>query len=185
MKCWATKTLLREEGKQSAYFFFWRGFARERRRPREMSSFEKSIWNSLTTPEQEQETCRVCVPMLGQPTAWTALLLDLQEHVKDKCCWTHCLNGLDVDFFLPQEQSAQVWQRCRWRPGAPSKENGHHVTVVLLRCFLLLPYHRTSQPESPVSSVPCTTCGRRGASKEKKSVGSWFVAESAPLGGEL
>ena len=34
-----------------------------------MSSFEKSIWNSLTTPEQEQETCRVCVPMLGQPTA--------------------------------------------------------------------------------------------------------------------
>ena len=32
-----------------------------------MSSFEKSIWNSLTTPEQEQETCRVCVPMLGQP----------------------------------------------------------------------------------------------------------------------
>ena len=51
---------------------------------------------------------------------------------------------------------------------SPSKENGHHVTVVLLRCFLLLPYHRTSQPESPVSSVPCTTCGRRGASKEKK-----------------
>ena len=73
MKCWATKTLLREEGKQSAYFFFWRGFARERRRPREMSSFEKSIWNSLTTPEQEQKPYRDGVPMPGQPTAWTAL----------------------------------------------------------------------------------------------------------------
>ena len=44
----------------------------------------------------------------------------------------------------------------------------------------------TSQPESPVPLAPCTTCGRRVASQEKKSVGSWFVAESAsPLGGEL
>ena len=38
------------------------------------------------------------------------------------------------------------------------------------------------KPEFTVSFAPCTTCGRRGASKEKKSVGSWFVAESAPLG---
>ena len=34
-----------------------------------MSSLEKSIWNSLTTPELEQEPYRDGVPMLGQPTA--------------------------------------------------------------------------------------------------------------------
>ena len=34
-----------------------------------MSSFEKSIWNSLTTPEQEQKPYRDGVPMPGQPTA--------------------------------------------------------------------------------------------------------------------
>ena len=176
------KHCLGEERTQSAYFFFRRGFARKRRRPREMSSFEKSIWNSLTTPEQEQEVCRVCVPMLGQPTAWTALLLDLKEHVKDKCC-------LDA---LPEwsRRGLLPAPRTKWSgltamslaSRSPSKENGHHVTVVLLRSFLLLP-SCTSQPESPVSS--CTACGGVVQARKKKSVGSWFVAESAPLVGEL
>ena len=31
-------------------------------------------------------------------------ILELQEHVKDKCCWTHCLDGLHVDFFLHENK---------------------------------------------------------------------------------
>ena len=114
-----------------------------------MSSFEKSIWNSLTTPEQEQETCRVCVPMLGQPA-----------------------NSLNrASFGSPGARQGQVlldslpeWSRRGLLPAprtkclgltamslasrSPSKENGHHVTVVLLRSFLLLPYHHVLHSRS-------------------------------------
>ena len=44
-----------------------------------MSSFEKSIWNSLTTPEQEQEPYRDGVPMLGQQIE-QRFFSELQEH---------------------------------------------------------------------------------------------------------
>ena len=55
------------------------------------------------------------------------------------CSWTHCLDGLDVDFFLPQEQSDQVWQRCRWRPGAPSKETGTMLQLYSSDAFFSYP----------------------------------------------
>ena len=80
-------------------------------------------------------------------------------------------------------QSAQARPRCRRRPGAPSEGNGHHGAVVLLHCFLLLPYHHVLHSrclQRPASHVEGVVQARK-----KKSVGSWFVAESAPLGGEL
>ena len=95
-------------------------------------------------------------------------ILELQEHVKDKCCWTHCLDGLDVDFFLHENKVLR----------SDSDVVGVKVAVQRKRapCYSCTPPKLssptlpscTSQPESPVSSMPCTTCGRRGASKEKK-----------------
>ena len=138
MKCGATNEhCLGEEGTQSADFFIRRGFARKRRRPREMSSFKKSIWNSLTTPEQKQEPYRDGVPMLGQPTR-TALHFGAPG-ARQVQVLLDALPARSRRRLLPvQQQTAQVWQRCRWRPGAPSKESGHHVTVVLL-CRLSSP----------------------------------------------
>ena len=67
-----------------------------------------------------------------------------------------------------------------------SLKKRHHGTVVPLRRFFLLPDHHVLQAGVGGAFSACTTCGRRGASEEKKSVGSWFDAESAsPLGGEL
>ena len=80
---------------------------------------------------------------------------------------------------LKQDSDVVGVQVCRQKKRAPWDS----CTTPMLSSPTLPPC--TSQPESPVSSDPCTTCGRRGASKEKKSVGSWFVAESAPLGGVL
>ena len=97
----------------------------------------------------------------------------------------HGLFGLSVDFFLHDNEvlkrdrdcdvvSVQVHRlrkRAPWDSCTPSL-----LSSPLPSC--------TSQPEKPVPSAPCTTCGRRRA--RKKSVGSWFDAESAsPLGGEL
>ena len=121
-----------------------------------MSSFEKCIRNSLTTPEQEQEPYRDGVPMPGQPTAWTALHFGAPG-AREGQVLLDALPGRSPRRLLPaREQSAQVWQRCRWRPGAPSKENGHHGTVVLLRCFLLLPYHDVLRLHS--RSRQCLLC---------------------------
>ena len=87
----------------------------------------------------------------------------------DKCYLTY---GLDGRFLLAQTQSAQARPRCRWRPGAPSEEieTRDSCTPVVLSSPTLLSC--TSQPESPVPLAPCTTCGSRGASKEKKKC--WF-----------
>ena len=83
-------------------------------------------------------------------------------------------------------QSAQAGQRCRRRPCAPSDETDTTGQLYYTDAFFFNPTIVYFKPVSPIPSSPCTTCGRRGASKEKKSVGSWFVAESAsPLGGEL
>ena len=98
----------------------------------------------------------------------------------------HGLFGLSVDFFLHDNEVLKRDRDCDV-VGAQvhrlkKRERGK---VLLLRLFLLL-YHHVLPPESPVPLAPRTRCGRLGASKEKKSVGSWFHAESAsPFGGEL
>ena len=93
-------------------------------------------------------------------------ILELQEHVKDKCCWTHCLDGLHVDFFLHENKvlrsdSDVVGVQVR-RP----KKTGTMGQLYSFAASSPLP-SCTSQPESPVPSAPCTTCGRRGARKKK------------------
>ena len=101
---------------------------------------------------------------------------------------TNGLDGLDVGFFLHENKVLfsnrdndvvrVLVRRLKKRLSWESSSTPMHSSPTLPSC--------TSQPDSQVSSAPCTTCGSRGASKEKKSVGSWFVAESAsPLGGEL
>ena len=99
-------------------------------------------------------------------------ILELQEHVKHvKCYLTHGLEGLIVGFFLHKDEMLEcnsgivvdqvhsLKKRAPWDSCTPSM-----LSFPLPSC--------TSQPESLVSSAPCTTCGRRVASKEKKSVGS-------------
>ena len=114
-------------------------------------------------------------------------ILDLQERVKHvKCCLTPGLEGLDVEFFLHKEQRAQPRQRCRLRPGAPLKK-GHHGTVwtKLLRSYVLL-YHNVLQAGVAGVFSALHQMWKAWCKQEKKSVGSWFHAESAsPFGGEL
>ena len=98
----------------------------------------------------------------------SALLLELQEHVKGKCYLTHGLEGLIVGFFLHKDEMLEcnsgivVDQVHSLKKRAPWDS----CTTPLLSSPILPSC--TSQPESPVSFAPCTTCGRRGASKEKK-----------------
>ena len=92
---------------------------------------------------------------------------------------THGLEGLDIEFFLHKNkvldsdivgaQMHHLSKRAPWVSCTPpmlSSPTGSSCT---------------SQPEFVVSLA--TACGRRGA--RKKSVGSRFDAESAPLGEEL
>jgi len=166
-----------ERARDDASQLFLRGFARKRRSPGEIISMEKRIRNSITA--EEQEAYRDGVPILGQQIE-QRFILELQEHLK--YCLMHGLENLDIEFFLHKNKALN---------------RGRDVVGVLVRCLtkrtprdsftppLLSSPALPSCASQPVSSAPCTTCGRRGASKEKKSVGSWFVAESAPLGGEL
>jgi len=95
-------------------------------------------------------------------------ILELQEHVKHvKCYLTHGLEGLDVEFFLPQEQSAQVGQRSRRRPDASSEQTGTMGQLYHSAAFFSYSIIMYSKPKFAVSLAPCTTCGSRAASKKK------------------
>ena len=64
----------------------------------------QSIQSSLTA--QNQEAYRDGVPDAGKPTR-TALHFGAPGARQGHMCYlTHGLEGLDVEFFLPQEQSA-------------------------------------------------------------------------------
>ena len=148
-----------------------------------MSSLEKSMGTPSQT--EEQEAYRDGVPEAGQPTrtALQRFSLELKEHVKGMY---HLTNGrivstsasscpknkvLNRDCDVVSVQVHRLKKRAPWDSCTPS--------------LLLLLYHHVLPPESPVHLAPRTRCGRLGASNEKKSVGSWFDAESAPLGGEF
>ena len=136
----------------------------------------QSIQNFLTA--QDQEAYRDGVPQ--------RFILELQEHVKGKCHLTHGLEGLDVDNFLHGTEcsNATAMSSASW---CIVRRNGYHWTVELLR-YAFFSY----------TAIMYFTAGVAGAfgalhhmwkawrKQEKKSVGSWFVAESAsPFGGEL
>ena len=96
-------------------------------------------------------------------------ILELQEHVKHvKCYLTHGLEGLIVGFFLHKDEMLEcnsgivVDQVHSLKKRAPwdSCTTPWLSSPILPSC--------TSQLESPESSPPCTTCGRRVASKKKK-----------------
>ena len=159
-------------------FFFLRGCARKRRRPEEMFSMEKRIRNFITT--EEQEACRDSFLILGQPTR-RAIHFGAPGDIKRVIWRTACKVSTSTSSCTTTKCSSDIGgvQVCRLTKRTPWDS----CTTLLLSSPTLPPC--TSQPESPVSSDPCTTCGRRGASK-KKSVGSGFDAESTSrLGGEL
>ena len=144
-----------------------------------MFSMEKRIRSSITT--EEQEAYRDGVPILRNQIK-RRFILELQSIWSTVWCtaWkisTSSSSCTRTKCSSAAEMSSESWCAV-WR-------NGHHVIVLLLPAFFSYPTIVYFKPVSPIPSSPCTTCGRRGASKEKKSVGSWFVAESAPLGGDL
>ena len=114
-------------------------------------------------------------------------ILELQEHVKHvKCYLTHGLEGLIVGFFLHKDEMLECNSGIVVDQVHSLKKRAPWDSLDETPPLLCTPTIMYFKPVSPVSSAPCTRCGRRVASKEKKSVGSWFVAESAsPLGGEL
>ena len=94
---------------------------------------------------------------------------------------THGLEGLDVDFFLHKDEVLEcnsgivvdhlhsLKKRVPW-------------TVVPLRCFLLLPYYHALHSWS-CRCLQCPAQHVEGVMQaRKKKCGSWFDAESAPLG---
>ena len=101
----------------TALELFRRGCATMRRTPAEMSSSEKiygiSSHNEGGLPRERSRRGK------ANSKSASALLLELQEHVKGKCHLTH---GLEGRFLLTQTQSAQARPQCRWRPGAQSGE---------------------------------------------------------------
>ena len=78
-----------------------------------------------------------------------------------------------------QEQSARVGQRCRRRPCALSDETDTTGQLYSSTAFFSCPTIISRCLQRPAPHVEGVVQAR------KKSVGSWFVAESAPLGGEL
>ena len=154
---------------------FFYGVVRERDGVRERLSLWRSVYGTPSQTE-EQEAYRDGVPILGQQIE-QRFILELQEHLK--YCLMHGLENLDIEFFLHKNkvldsdivgaQMHHLSKRAPWVSCTPpmlSSPTGSSCT---------------SQPEFVVSLA--TACGRRGA--RKKSVGSRFDAESAPLGGAL
>ena len=94
------------QGAQWAGIFFRRGCTTKRLWPGEMSYFGgQIIQNPLTA--QDQKACRDAFPRSGTAKLEQLFILELQEHVKGKCViWRTGLEGLEVDFILPQGQSA-------------------------------------------------------------------------------
>ena len=79
-----------------------------------------------------------------------------------------------------RKQSARMQQRCRWRPGRRPKKTGTMGQSYSFDAFFSYPTIIYFKPESPVPSAPCTTCGSRGASKEKKVWVHGFLCRERP-----
>ena len=149
-------------------FFFRRGCATMRRRLAEISSL--NMWSSIT--EQEQEACRVCVPILGQPTR-TAIHFGAPGARQGQVFFDARLGRSWRRHLAAQGRNARMQQRYRCRPGRRRKKTGTmgqfgrnssaHMYSYTIMYF---------KPVSPVSSAPCTRCGRLGASRKKKC---WFM----------
>ena len=168
----------------TALELFRRGCATMRRTPAEMSSSEKiygiSSHNEGGLPRERSRRGK------ANSKSASALLLELQEHVKGKCHLTHGLKGLEVDNFLHGTEcsNATAMSSASW---CIVRRNGYHWTVELLR-YAFFSY-------TAIMNFTAGVAGAFGAlhhmskawrKQEKKSVGSWFVAESAsPFGGEL
>ena len=161
-------------------FFFSTGLCEDETESERDNFFGQSIRNSLTTQEQEalprqhsdvRTATRLALHFWAPGARHGKVLIDARPGRS-----RHRL-------FPAQEQSARQW--CRWPPGASSEETGAMEQLYSYNAFFTYPIIMYFNPESPVPPASCTVCERRGASKEKKCVGSWFVAESGPLGGEL
>ena len=92
-----------------------------RRRLAEISSSEKSMWNSITA--QEQESCRDFVPMLGQSTR-TAIYFGAPGARQGQVLFDARLGRSHRRLLPAQGRNARMQQRYRCRPGAQSEETG-------------------------------------------------------------
>ena len=166
-------------------FFFRRGCATMRPRLAEISSFKRNMWNFITA--QQQKACRDFVPMLEQPTR-TALHFGIPGARQARQVLFDARPGRSWRRVLPAQRTKSSTatamsfaSRCASEERATKGQFGRNSSAHMYSYTIIY-----FKPVSPVSSAPCTRCGRLGASKEKKSVGSWFHAESAsPFGGEL
>ena len=114
----------------------------------------------------------------------SALLLELQEHVKGKCHLTHGLDGLGVGSFLHENRVLECNSDVVGVQVAVQRKRAlwDSCTTPLLS-FPTLPSSFAAGVASAFSALH--HMWKAGCKQGKKSVGSWFVAESAPLGGEL
>ena len=148
-----------------------------RRRLAEISSFKRNMCNSITA--QEQEACRDFVPMLGQSTR-TAIYFGAPGARQGQVLFDARLGRSRRRHLAAQGRNARMQQRYRCRPGAQSEETG-----------TMGQFGRNSSADmysylmyfKPVSSAPCTRCGRLGASKKKKVLVHGFMQRAPRLVG--
>ena len=142
------------------------------------------MWNSNTA-----QAGAVCQPRWRfRSGAASSSMLEVQEHVKGKYYLTARPGRSRRRLLSAQEQSAQPRQRCCLRPGAPSEEPGTMGQFFSSHAIYSYPtiVYFTAGVAGVFSALhhmwkAWSAC----IGKQKKSVGSWFDAESAPLGGEL
>ena len=80
------------------------------------------------------------------------------------CYLTHDLEGPDVDIFLHKNK---VLHSDLGVLGHRLGETGTMEQLYHSNTFFCYPAIMYFKPESPVSSAPCITCARHGASKKK------------------
>ena len=158
-----------------------------RRRLAEISSSEKSMWNSITA--QEQEACRDFVPMLGQSTR-TAIYFGAPGARQGQVLFDARLGRSHRRLLPAQGRNARMQQRYRCRPGAQSEETGTMGQLYYPAAFFSYPaimYFTAGVAGRSRRSLHRSAPHVEGElqARKKKSVGSWFVAESAPFGGVL
>ena len=154
-----------------------------RRRLAEISSFKRNMCNSITA--QEQEACRDFVPMLGQSTR-TAIYFGAPGARQGQVLFDARLGRSRRRHLAAQGRNARMQQRYRCRPGAQSEETG--TMGQLYHPVAFFSYPAIMYFTAGVAGVFTALHHMRKAccKQEKKSLGSWFDAESAsPLGGVL
>ena len=141
---------------------FWRGCVTMRRTPVEMSSSEKiyeipSQRRRLTArafPTRESQLKERFSASFGAPGARQGQVSfdarpgrSISSYTNTKCSSSTAMS---------LATGCTVWR------------NGTMGQLYHSAAFFSFPIAMYFKPESPVSFAPCTTCGRRGASKEKK-----------------